>query len=103
MFSVFPHYRPYVSKEKGKKVPNGSVYARLFVTPWTIAHQACLCMGFSRQKHCSGLPRSPPGDLPDPGIELRSPALQADSLPSEPPGNHICIINAIIYMKCYLI
>ena len=44
-------------------------------------------MGFSRQEYWSGLPFPPPGDLPDPGIKLRSPALQADSLPSEPPGN----------------
>ena len=43
-------------------------------------------MGFSRQKHWSGLPCSPPGSLPDPGIEPASPALQADSLPFEPPG-----------------
>ena len=42
--------------------------------------------GFSRQEYCSGLPWPPPGDLPDPGIEPRSPALQADSLPSESPG-----------------
>ena len=58
---------------------------RLFVTPWTVAYQAPLSMGFSRQEYCSGLPFPPPGDLPDPGIEPRSPAWQADSLPSEPP------------------
>ena len=44
-------------------------------------------MGFSRQEYWSGLPFPSPGDLPDPGIEPRSPALPADSLPSEPPGN----------------
>ena len=43
-------------------------------------------MGFSRQEHWSELPRSPPGDLSDPGTEPRSPALHVDSLPSEPPG-----------------
>ena len=43
-------------------------------------------MGFSRQEYWSGLPFPSPGDLPDPGIEPRSPALQADALPSEPPG-----------------
>ena len=43
-------------------------------------------MGFSRQEHWSGLPFPSPGNLPDPGVELRSPALQAESLPSEPPG-----------------
>ena len=58
---------------------------RLFATPWTVAYQASLSMGFSRQVCWSGLPFPSPGDLPNPGIEPRSPALQADSLPSEPP------------------
>ena len=55
-------------------------------TPWTVAHQAPQSMEFSRQEYWSGLPFPPPGDLPDPGIEPRSPMLQADALPSEPPG-----------------
>ena len=55
-------------------------------TPWTAAYQAPLSMEFSRQKYWSGLPFPSPGDLPNPGIEPRSPALQANSLPSEPPG-----------------
>ena len=59
---------------------------QLFVTPWTVAHQASLSMGFSRQEYWSGLPFPPPGDIPNPGIKPRSPALQADALPSEPPG-----------------
>ena len=59
---------------------------RLFVTPWTVAHQAPPSMGFSGQEYWSGLPFPSPGDLPDPGIEPRSPALQADALTSEPPG-----------------
>ena len=50
-----------------------------FVAPWTIAHQAPLSMGFSRQEYWSGLPFSSPGDLPHRGTELKSPALQADS------------------------
>ena len=54
-------------------------------TPQTVARQAPLSMGFSRQDDWSGLPCPPPGDLPNPGIEPRSPALQVDSLPSEPP------------------
>ena len=58
---------------------------RLFVTPWTVAHQALLSMGFSRQEYWSGLPFPSSGDLPDPGIKPRSPALQADALTSEPP------------------
>jgi len=57
---------------------------QLLATTWVIAHQASLLIGFSRQEYCSGLPFPSPGDLPDPGIELGSPALQADSLPSEP-------------------
>ena len=55
-------------------------------TPWTVTHQAPLSMGFSRQEYWSRLPFSSSGDLPDPGMEPRSPALQADSLPSELPG-----------------
>ena len=54
-------------------------------TPWTVAHQVPLPMGFSRQKYWSGLPFSSPGYLPDPGIEAGSPALQVGSLLSEPP------------------
>ena len=59
---------------------------QLFVTPWTIAHQAPLSLEFSRQEYLSMLPFSSPGDLPDPGVEPGSPAFQADSLPSELPG-----------------
>ena len=59
---------------------------RLFVTPWTVARQAPPSMGFSRQECWSGLPFPSPGDLPYPGIEPGSPALQVDALPSEPPG-----------------
>ena len=55
-------------------------------TPWTVAYQASPSMGFSRQEYWSGLPFPSPGDLPNPGIEPRSPALQADALTSEPPG-----------------
>ena len=57
---------------------------RLFVTLWTVACQALLSMGFSRQKYWSGLPFPSPRNLPDPGIEPGSPALEADALPSEP-------------------
>ena len=60
---------------------------QLCMTPWTTAAcQAPLSMRFSRQGYWSGLPFPSPGDLPDPGIEPGSPALQADALPSEPPG-----------------
>ena len=59
---------------------------RLFAILLTIAHQAPLSLGFSRQKYWSVLPHPPLGDLPDPGIEPESPALQMDSLPTEPHG-----------------
>ena len=55
-------------------------------TPWTAALQAPLSMEFSRPEYWSGLPFPSPEDLPNPGMELRSPTLQSDSLPSEPPG-----------------
>ena len=57
-----------------------------FATLWTVAHQVPPSMGFSRQEYWSGLPFPSPGDLPDPGNEPGSPALQADALPSESPG-----------------
>ena len=59
---------------------------RLFTTLWTVAHQASPSMGFSGQEYWSGLLFPSPGDLPDPGIEPRSSALEADALTSEPPG-----------------
>ena len=60
---------------------------------WTVAHQAPLSMGFSRQEYWSGLPFPSPGDLPHPGIEPRSPTLQADALTSAPPGKP-CIVSS---------
>ena len=57
---------------------------QLFVTLWTVAYQAPLSMGLSRQGYWTGLPFPSPGDLPDPGIEPRLPTLQADTVPSEP-------------------
>ena len=58
---------------------------QFFATPWSAASQASLSMGFSRQEYWSGLPFPSPRDLPDSGIEPRSPMLQADALPSKPP------------------
>ena len=58
---------------------------QLFATPRTVARKAPLSMGFSKQEYWSGLPRPPPGDLPNPGTEPRSLTLQADSLPSGSP------------------
>ena len=67
--------------------------------PWTVPHQAPLSMGFSRQEYWSGLPFPSPGDLPDhPGIEPRSPTLQADTLTSAPPGKLNCC-SFEIYFK----
>ena len=61
-------------------------HVRPFVMLWTVAHQAPPSMGFSRWEYWSGLPFPSPRDLPNPGIEPRSPTLQADALTSEPPG-----------------
>ena len=68
------------------------------VTPWTITHQALLPMAFPRQEYWSELPFPSPGDLFYPGIEPRSPVLQADSLTTEPPGK-----REEIYVYIYLI
>ena len=86
-------------------------HVRLSATPWTVAYQASPSMGFPRQEYWNGLPFPSPANLPDSGIKPRSPALQADALPSEPPGkprlnkmwpllsrshNLLCHINALI-------
>ena len=68
---------------------DGGVVAKSYptlATPWAVACQAFLSMGFSRQEYWSGLLFPTPEDLPDPGIEPWSPALRADSLLTEPPG-----------------
>ena len=61
-------------------MPSQFSHIQLFVTLWTVAHQAPLSMGFSRQEYWNGLPFPPSGNLPDPGIEPKSPVLQVDSL-----------------------
>ena len=67
-------------------------HVQLCATPETTANQAPLSLGFSRQEYWTGLPFPSPGDLPNPGIKPRFPALRADSLLSEPPGKlHRCI------------
>ena len=79
----------------------------LFATLWTVAHQAPLPMGFSRQEYWSGLPFPSAGDLPDPGIKPRSPALQADALTSEPPGKprlfHLFLFILVLVLHSALI
>ena len=82
---------PHIQKVTAKVKSLSRV--RLFVTPWTVAHQAPLSMGFSRQEYWSGLPFPSPGDLPNPGIKPGSPALQADALSSEPPGEALEKVN----------
>ena len=70
-------------------IESESEVAQLCLTlcnPWTVAHPAPPSMEFSRQEYWSGLPFPSPGDLPDPGIEPRSPTFQADALTSVPPG-----------------
>ena len=69
------------------------------MTPWTVACQALLSLGFPRQEYWGGLPFPPPGGLPDPGIKPGSPALQADSLPSKPPGKPCKIILNLNYLS----
>ena len=68
-----------------------SVMSNSLRPPWTVTRQAPLPMGFSRQEYWSGLPFLFPRDLSDPGIEPRSPTLQADSSPAEPPGKPVDI------------
>ena len=76
------------------------------MTPWTIAYQAPPCMEFPRQDYWSGLPFPSPGYIPDPGIEPRSPALQADALPTELPGKPSNLERPLLnpyfkYILCY--
>ena len=91
-----------------------SVMSDSFATPWTVAHQAPLFMGFSRQEYRSGFPSSSPEDFPDPGIELMSSALADGFSTTEPPGKswhcptskqHSSLKNALYYAKtkeCYM-
>ena len=71
----------------------------LSATPWTVTHQAPLSMEFSRQEYWSGLSFPSPGDLPNPGIKPASPALWADSLPSELPSLRLCsLVQTLHYL-----
>ena len=72
-------------------------HVRLLVIPWTVARQALLSMGLSRQEYWSGEPLPSPGDLSHPGVKPGSPALPAESLPSEPPGKPMqCLPQCIV-------
>ena len=96
-FNVKCRSLKFISKTVGKYSVQWLSFVLLFATPspppppWTAVHQAPPSMEFSRQEYWSGLPFPSPGDLPDSGIESRSPALRADDLPSEPPGNRITL------------
>ena len=70
-------------------------HVQFFVTPWIVTHQASLSMEFSMQEYWVGLPFPSPGDLPDPGIEPRSPVLQADSFHVEPLGKPKSIARGV--------
>ena len=89
-----PAYLTYMQSESESDVARR---VRLFVTPWTVAYQASLSLVFSRREYWSGLPFPSPGDLPDPGIEPRSTALEADALTSEPQGSPIC---RVYHVRC---
>ena len=75
---------------------------QLFATPWTVAYQVPPSMEFSRQEYWSGLPFPSPGDLPDLGIEPRSLALWANTLPSELPGKSLLWFVISLYRKINL-
>ena len=74
-----------------------------FVTTWTVACQAPLSMELSRQEHWSGLPFPTPGDLPEPGTEHRSPALQADFYCLSHQGNPQAIIKSTLLSEKFLV
>ena len=97
---TIPFFKKEKKKERKKERKKGKSLSHvgLFVILWTVAHQASPSMGFSRQEHWRGLPFPSPGDLPDPGIKPGSPALQADALPSQPPGKPP---SSICVQKCF--
>ena len=82
-------------------MPSHFSHVWLFATLWTVAHQASLSMGFSRQEYKSGLLCSPPVDLPNPGIEPGSPALQAVSLTTELWGKPSVKVGNMLKMYLY--
>ena len=102
--SLMRIYKANFTQKKERKKVKLLSHVRLFATPWTVACQAPLSMGFSRQEYWSGLPFPSPGDLPNPGIEYGSPALQADALSSEPPGKPQPLVNIVTTLiRVYLL
>ena len=79
---------------------NRTVVSDSFGTPWAVTHKAPLSVGFPRQEYWSGLPFPSPGDFPNPGIELGSPALQA-FFTTKPPGKPQCL--PLVYGKPYIL
>ena len=106
IFSVvsacLPYFPRFGHESKSESIKLLSC-VQLFVTPWTIVHQAPLPMEFSRQEYWSGLSSPSSGDLPNPGIEPRSPTLQADSFPSQPPrklkSGYIKLLILVLFLK----
>ena len=92
-----------ILKEVGKVEGVVAQSCPTLATPWTVAYQASPSMGFSRQEYWSGLPFPSPGDLPDPGIEPKSPTLEADALTSEPPGKkHVLKCSSTVSVECFI-
>ena len=89
-----PTHVPYISCIGGGLVTKSRL---TLATPWTVACQASLSVGSSRQEYCSGFPFPSPGDLPKPGIEPGSPVLQAHSWPTELQGKPSCIGRQVLY------
>ena len=87
VFKLFFLFWATLPLESEKVKVKSLSHVQLFETSWTVTCKSPPSMGFSRQDYWSGLPFPSPGDLPDPGIEPRPLRLQADSLPSELPGN----------------
>ena len=93
--SYIVHFCCFFFFFKGSVSGSRSVVSNSFATPWSVVPlQAPLSMEFSRQEYWGGLPFPSPGDLPNPGVEPGSPALQAESLLSEPPGKPLVRIGA---------
>ena len=92
------HSKQYLVAWKWKVKVKSLSLVWLFATPWTLAYQTPQSMEFSRQEYWSGLPFLSPGDFPNPGIEPRAPTLQADALPSEPPGKFKWLLK--LFLRC---
>ena len=87
----YQHLTPsYLNRSESESLSVPSDPLRPSATPWTIQS-----MGLSRPEYWSGLPFPSPGDLPNPGIKPRSPALQADSLPAKPPGKPLTLMEVL--------